>query len=66
MIVKYSFQMNKNYSFEQDASAVLQIFATKLWTLIWPFDLGLTCIISLNLSNILHYLYLYGKNMIGK
>ena len=22
--------------------------------------------ISLNLSNILHYLYLYGKNMIGK
>ena len=33
---------------------------------IWPFDLSLTCIISLNLSIILHYLYLYGKNMIGK
>ena len=33
---------------------------------ILPFDLCLTCIISLNLSNILHYLYLYGKNMIGK
>ena len=55
MIIKYSFQANERYSFDQNATAVYRSLFQSPKRSNYPDDLGLTFSFSLNLNIISHY-----------
>ena len=56
MIIKYSFQANGQYSFDQNATAVYISLFQRPKRSIYPDDIGLTLSFSLNLNIISQYL----------